>query len=81
MTDYYNKGKYSLARDMFMQLAFLESDKELRAKCLFYSALSNYNIAMYDDALKILLKEDLRKYYDKQRVEFYINQCIEKRSY
>ncbi len=78
MTDYYRKRKFHEARKLLEDYAKRQENLEEKAKALFYSALCYYYQGLYEKALKILLKEDLKKHYNTERVDFYINRCIEK---
>jgi hypothetical protein len=79
MTDYYKKGKYEIAQKKLEFLAEREDNPKEKAKALFYAALSNYHRKEYDKALKLLLDNTVQDNYDKERVDFYVNQCLEKR--
>lgn len=80
MTDYYKKGKYQEALKKFQNYA--DSQKEIpeKAKALFYVALCDFHLKDYDKALKILLDKLVQDNFDKDRVDFYVDQCLEKRS-
>jgi len=78
MTDYYRKRKFHEASKLLEDYAKRQESFEEKAKALFYAALCYYYQGLYEKALKILLKEELKKHYNQQRVDFYINRCIEK---
>jgi len=78
MTDYYRKRKFHEASKLLEDYAKRQESFEEKAKALFYAALCYYYQGLYEKALKVLLKEELKKHYNQQRVDFYINRCIEK---
>jgi hypothetical protein len=80
MSEYYKKGKFTVAHEKLLLLAETSEDPNEKGKALFYAALCQYNKKNYKDALKLLLKEEVQKNYEPDRVEFYIKQCIKNRS-
>lgn len=80
MSEYYKKGKFTVAHEKLLLLAETSEDPHEKGKTLFYAALCQYNKKNYKDALKLLLKEEVQKNYEPDRVEFYIKQCIKNRS-
>ncbi len=75
----YKKKKYEKAKNLFDKFAQKEQIPEIKAKALFYSALCDYNLGNYEKSLNKLLQKDLRDFYDSERVDFYINRCIERK--
>jgi hypothetical protein len=80
MSEYYKKGKFTVAHEKLLLLAETSEDPKEQGKALFYAALCQYNKKNYKEALKLLLKEEVQKNYEPDRVEFYINQCLKNRS-
>ena len=80
MSEYYKKGKYTVAHEKLILLAETATDPKEKGRAYFYAALCQYQKKKYKEALKLLLKEEVQKHYEGDRVEFYINQCIKKRS-
>ena len=80
MSEYYKKGKFTVAHEKLLLLAETTEDPKEQGKALFYAALCQYNKKNYKEALKLLLKEEVQKNYEPDRVEFYINQCLKNRS-
>ena len=79
MKQYYKKDKFKEALVKFKSLADRTSDNSMRGKSLFFAALCYYNLSEYNSALKILLKEEVQMNYDKERIDFYVKRCLEKR--
>ncbi|MDX1960916.1 MAG: hypothetical protein SFU98_20255 [Leptospiraceae bacterium] len=79
MRDYFLQGKFKTAYEKFSKIYQQETDKSIKTKALFYMAVSLYRNGDSDSALKILVKEELKQNYDRDRVDFYINRCLEKR--
>lgn len=77
--NYYSKNKFKLARVKFLSLADKTEDVKLKAKSLFFAALCHYNRKEFKKALKILLKDIVQLNYDKERVDFYIKRCLERK--
>lgn len=77
MKDYYKQGKYNSGAKKFRELALATEDPALRAKSLFYEAMCYYQKREYKKALKILLREEVRTNYDRERVDFYTKRCVE----
>jgi hypothetical protein len=80
MSEYYKKGKFTVAHEKLILLAETSEDVKDKGKAYFYAALCQYNKKKYKEALKLLLKDEVQKNYDGDRVQFYINQCLKKRS-
>ena len=80
MSEYYKKGKFTVAHEKLLLLAETSEDPKEQGKALFYAALCQYNKKNYKEALKLLLKEEVQKNYEPDRVEFYIKQCLKNRS-
>jgi hypothetical protein len=80
MSEYYKKGKFTVAHEKLLLLAETSEDPKEKGKALFFAALCQYNKKNYKEALKLLLKEEVQKNYEPDRVEFYINQCLKNRS-
>ncbi|MCB1193456.1 MAG: hypothetical protein H7A23_12380 [Leptospiraceae bacterium] len=73
----YNKKKYVTAiRELKGFVAQVQAPKE-KSEALFFIGLSYFQRRMYDTALKYFLKDELKKYYKKDRVDFYIERCLE----
>jgi len=79
MSEYYKKGKFTVAYEKLILLAETSEDAIEIAKSYFYAALCQYNKKNYKEALKLLLKDEVQKNYDSDRVQFYTNQCIKQR--
>lgn len=79
MSEYYKKGKFTIAHEKLILLAETSEDFNEVAKSYFYAALCQYNKKNYKEALKLLLKDEVQKNYDSDRVQFYINQCLKQR--
>jgi hypothetical protein len=80
MSEYYKKGKFTVAHEKLLLLAETSEDPKEKGKALFFAALCQYNKKNYKEALRLLLKEEVQKNYEPDRVEFYINQCLKNRS-
>lgn len=76
----YKKKKYEKARELFDKFAEKEITPKMKAKAIFYSALCDYNLGNYDRSLNKLLQRELKNYSDSERVDFYINRCVEKKA-
>jgi hypothetical protein len=79
MSEYYKKGKFTVAHEKLILLAETSGDPNDVARAYFYAALCQYNKKNYKEALKFLLKDEVQKNYDSDRVQFYINQCLKQR--
>ena len=79
MSEYYKKGKFTIAHEKLVLLAETSEDPNDVARAYFYAALCQYNKKNYKEALKLLLKDEVQKNYDSDRVQFYINQCLKQR--
>lgn len=79
MSDYYKKGKFTVAHEKLILLAETSQDPKEKGKAYFYAALCQYNKKKYKEALKLLLRDEVQKNYEPDRVEFYINQCLKQR--
>jgi hypothetical protein len=79
MSEYYKKGKFTVAHEKLILLAETSEDANEVAKAYFYAALCQYNKKNYKESLKLLLKDEVQKNYDGDRVQFYINQCLKQR--
>ncbi len=79
MSEYYKKGKFTVAHEKLILLAETSEDANEVAKAYFYAALCQYNKKNYKESLKLLLKDEVQKNYDSDRVQFYINQCLKQR--
>jgi len=79
MSEYYKKGKFTIAHEKLILLAETSEDFNEVARAYFYAALCQYNKKNYKEALKLLLKDEVQKNYDSDRVQFYINQCLKQR--
>ncbi len=79
MSEYYKKGKFTVAHEKLILLAETSEDPNDVARAYFYAALCQYNKKNYKEALKLLLKDEVQKNYDSDRVQFYINQCLKQR--
>ncbi len=77
--NFFKKEKYKLSIIKFLALADKTEDKNLKAKCLFFAAISHYSKKEYEKALKILLKDIVQLNYDKERVDFYTKRCLERK--
>lgn len=73
----YYKKKYKTAIHELSNYIKTGVSEKRNSKALFYIALSYYHRGMFDKALKLLLKKELQNYYQKDRVAFYIDRCIE----
>ncbi len=80
MSEYYKRGKFTVAYEKLMLLAETSEDAQEKGRAYFYAALCQFNKKKFKEALKLLLKDEVQKNYDGDRVQFYINQCIQKRS-
>ena len=79
MAKYYIKGDYRTAQLKFKEISERGKGKKLRLKSLFYTGLCLFYRGEYESALLIFQGQELKKYYDKERVDFYTNRCLEKR--
>lgn len=79
MSEYYKKGKFTVAHEKFIVLAETSSLPYEKARAYFYAALCQYNKKKYKEALKLLLRDEVQKHYEMDRVEFYTKQCLKQR--
>lgn len=79
MAKYYIKGDYRTAQLKFREISEKGKGKKLRMKSLFYTGLCLFYRGEYEGALIIFQGPELKNYYDKERVDFYTNRCLEKR--